>query len=659
MNLPRLRPSGRGRPTLALSLLLPVLLLDTLLRGTLYVLFHAGAFRVPDALLALGTGVLVDALVLLVAAAPLLLALAFLRLRFLERPIPRLAFSSLFLAAMVFSSAVEFAFFEEFNARYNHIALDYLLFPHEVFTNIWESYPVTWIVAGALALGTGIAWLAIRCSGPVRLEELRWGARWRGAGAAAGAALASAALLVALPASVSPDRIVGEVAQNGMVQLLRAFFTAELDYSMYYVTLPPAEARERAARVLGFPAPEREALEAPRGAFELQREIEPTLTHASPALDVVVVLEESLGSQFVGALGSEHPVTPRFDEWCRRGLLLENLVANGNRTVRGMEGVLCSFVPLPGDSITKRPGTRGVASLGAAFGEAGYDTCFLYGGFGLFDSLEPFASRNGWQEFVQQGDFPEGAFQTAWGVADEYIFDALLARQERARVEGRPLFATVLSVSNHKPYAVPPGRTKRPEGEKTRPGAVAYADWALGRWLDQARDRGLLEHTVVLLVGDHGARVYGSERIPVASYRIPALFLTPEARWAGQRITGLCSQVDLAPTLLSLAGVRCKAPFLGQDLTRAGAGPGRAFVHHNRDLGLLTDDVLVVLGLQKTLTYYRRHGRADDQLQLVDPREVTDAMRELGHDAAAVFQTADELYSTGNFTLGSTQFVAR
>ena len=41
--------------------------------------------------------------------------------------------------------------------------------------------------------------------------------------------------------------------------------------------------------------------------------------------------------------------------------------------------------------------------------------------------------------------------------------------------------------------------------------------------------------SVVLVVGDHGARVYGSELIPVESYRIPALFLAPDPRWRGRR----------------------------------------------------------------------------------------------------------------------------
>jgi phosphoglycerol transferase MdoB-like AlkP superfamily enzyme len=211
-------------------------------------------------------------------------------------------------------------------------------------------------------------------------------------------------------------------------------------------------------------------------------------------------------------------------------------------------------------------------------------------------------------------------------------------------------------VSNHKPYAVPPGRTARPAGERSRVGAVAYADWAIGRYLAQARAHGILEHTVVLVVGDHGARVYGSEQIPVASYRIPALFLAPDSAWPagsarGRRIETLCSQIDLAPTLLDLAGVSCTAPFFGRDLVGASDGPGRAFVHHDRDVGILTDDALVVLGLQRSVEYYRRGGRADDRFERVPAAQVTGALRDLEKDATAVFQTADELYRSGRFVL--------
>ena len=113
----------------------------------------------------------------------------------------------------------------------------------------------------------------------------------------------------------------------------------------------------------------------------------------------------------------------------------------------------------------------------------------------------------------------------------------------------------------------------------------------------------------------------------------------------------LCGQVDLAPTLLSIAGIDCEAPFFGQDVSDGPVEGGRAFLQHNRDVGLLTDDTLVVLGLRKTITIYRRSGRDSDQFELVPARAVTAESRELALDATAVFQTAYELYQSRRYRL--------
>jgi phosphoglycerol transferase MdoB-like AlkP superfamily enzyme len=531
---------------------------------------------------------------------------------------------------LLFDAVVQACFFEEFAARYNHVALDYVLYPHEVLVNLHESYPVPAILGACAVSAAAAAWLWARDARAAR--GLTWRARsaWSGGWIAAGAA--GAAVLVALPTRSFADRAIDEVAHNGHEQLWRAFATAELDYAAYYRTLPREEADARARAMVGL------------DSTRPMRQFPPRATPRED-LDVVVVVEESFGSDFSAFYGGSKDLTPRLDEWSRRGLALTHLVADGNRTVRGLEGILCSFPPLPGDSITKRPATSHVATLAEVFQALGHDTAFVYGGRGMFDSLEPFAANNGWSEFIDQASMPDDAFYTAWGAADEWIFGRLLERQKRARSQGRRLFATLLSVSNHKPYLVPERDTQVDARAGTRDGAVAYADWALGRWLDECRDEGLLEHTLVLLVGDHGARVYGAESIPVGSYRIPALFLSPDPGSRGRRIERLCSQIDLAPTLLSLAGVSATATFFGQDLLGLPAdGPGRAWVIHNRNIGLLTDEWMVVLGLQKEVSWWRRANRDSTKLELVDPGAVPAELLGLQDDATAVFQLADELY---------------
>ena len=355
---------------------------------------------------------------------------------------------------------------------------------------------------------------------------------------------------------------------------------------------------------------------------------------------------------------------------------------------------------------------RQTPSLGTILTRCGYRSEFFYGGVGTFDNMGPFALANGWQVFhddplVGASPYPESAFRTAWGVADGPVFDQLLSRQRQAQGQGERLFSTVLTVSNHKPFLVPGADGAGPSTKKIvriivlsgflvictglgfwhgrkrlglltlgfvfvpawaalgiyatsqlsvsapREGAVRYADAALGAYLDQAKAAGILEHTVVLVVGDHGARVYGSQAMPLDSYRIPGLFLTPDAAWSGRRLERLCSQVDLAPTLLSLAGLSIEAPFFGEDLTAHANGPGRAFVQHNRDIGVLTDDALVVLGLPRTLTCYRRPDPKSMQLVEVPAAEAEadPHLRALAQQAESAFAFAYNLYMEGRWRL--------
>ncbi len=644
-------------------------------------------------LLAVGAGF--DALVALVLLTPVAFVLA---LRKGERERPRLRFLLLaaFAAAVTFGGFVEYFFFEEFDARFNHVALDYLLFPGEVAGNVWQSYPVPLYVALALLAGAAIAFGVQRSLRGTVNEARPWRKRAFHASAALAVGAGALVLLAVIPPPSSGNRATDEIAANGLVQLSRAFRTASLDYASYYRTLPAPELESLARSEIGLP----DLADPARTFHAVERRARP--------LDVVVILGESFGSEFVGKLGGAKPCAPGLERWSRKGMLLTNLVATGNRTVRGLEGVLCSFVPLPGDSIWKRDKSEDVASIARVLENHGYRTEFVYGGDGAFDGMKSFALRNGWSRFhedsmVGDSSYPDDAFRTIWGVADEHMFGTLLERQRAAAHDDVPFFGTALTVSNHKPFLTPDSAVTGLRGDKlvaagwqaaillvlsalawrflaqpgrrvpivsllalvwsaflvaawtkaqprdSREAAVHYADRALAQYLDQAEAEGLLEHTVVLFVGDHGARVYGSEEIPAASYRIPALFVAPDARYAGRTIPRLCSQVDLAPTLLSLAGVDYVAPFFGNDLLSVPTdAPGRAWLIHNRNIGLLTDTTLTILGLRGTTTFYRREGRDSDRFERLGtvPALLADADR-----AAAVFQAASVLYEGRRYRL--------
>ncbi|MCC3263612.1 hypothetical protein LLE87_36165, partial [Paenibacillus polymyxa] len=82
------------------------------------------------------------------------------------------------------------------------------------------------------------------------------------------------------------------------------------------------------------------------------------------------------------------------------------------------------------------------------------------------------------------------------------------------------------------------------------------------------------------------SRVYGSIPVPVRHFQIPALILG--AGIAPRQDERLVSQIDMAPTLLSLIGLDNVNPMLGVDLTQR--DPNRAMMQYADNFGYLKGD---------------------------------------------------------------------
>jgi phosphoglycerol transferase MdoB-like AlkP superfamily enzyme len=323
------------------------------------------------------------------------------------------------------------------------------------------------------------------------------------------------------------------------------------------------------------------------------------------------------------------------------GLLFTNLYASGNRTVRGMEGVLSSFPPLPGESIVKRDLSDNVETIARVLKRDGYATMFLYGGRGLFDGMRSFVLRNGYDRFIEQKHFEHPTFTTIWGVCDEDLFTRAVEEFRDISKTGQPFFATVLSVSNHKPYTYPKGKIPENPDDMRRENAVKYSDYALGQFFRLAKKEAFWTNTIFAVVADHGARVYGNQSIPIHSYEIPLVIAGPAVVKQPARIAELGGSLDVSPTLLGLIGRPYETLFFGHDLLKCSPKDGRALLNHNRDIGLLAGDRLVVLGLMQTVEFYAGDPKLVDMKPLTQPNE---SDRELERDATAIFQVADDLY---------------
>jgi phosphoglycerol transferase MdoB-like AlkP superfamily enzyme len=537
------------------------------------------------------------------------------------------------IAVLLYVTAAEYFFFEEFDARFNIVAYDYLAYPTEVFTDIWDAYPVVKVLLVALLVGA-LGTFALRrpiqtgTGQAVRLRErLLFFVPY----------LAGLALAITFyptdALSLSSNRVENELLQNGGSSFFRAARTSDIEYRDWYLTRPRAENLKLLESALTV------------DGSTYTRLAEGRLDRAHPArpdglgrLNIVVIASESFGAEFSRLHGSKRDWTPNFDAYARQGLWFANTYASGTRTVRGLEAITASFPPIPTVSILRRPGNQGIATWGSVMRELGYQTSFLYGGYGYFDDMNSFYAGNGF-EVLDRTNIDQVRFENVWGVSDEDLFDLAIRHFGERHAAGKPFLSIVMTTSNHKPFTFRPGLEQygiKAEGGGRRSG-VKYADYALGYFLREASRQPWFDDTVFVVVADHGARVYGKAEIPLQTYEIPLMIYAPK-HLAPRQVDTLMTQVDIAPTVLGLLGLPYEAPFFGVDVLNLLPGRERiALFGHNHDVAILRGDRMVVLGLGKQSESLRYDAVTDVFTSVPDDEG-------LGRLGIAYFQTAAELF---------------
>ena len=500
-------------------------------------------------------------------------------------------FVVLYVGAIVFNGISEYFFWNEFGVRYNFIAVDYLVYTNEVVGNIMESYPVVPMTLGIVVVTLLITWYLFRRD-LVQAEYLK-GWRWK--------AVVAPAYVAALFAAIgllnfntrfqdSGNVYVNELQANGLYKFYDAFVKNSLDYEQFYITRPEAEAEAFVHGVYGSTGDNLHAVSA-GGGSEIRR-------------NIVLVTIESMSASYMERFGNTESITPVLDSLYRLGMAFDRVYATGNRTVRGLEAVTLSLPPCPGQSIIKRPNNAGMHSTGALLREKGYNVTYFYGGNSYFDNMETFFSGNGYDIVDQKSYSPEEiTFANIWGVCDEDAYRKVIRTLGEQSQDGKPFFAHVMTVSNHRPFTYPAGKIRIPNDSKTRAGGVLYTDYALGQFLAEASKQPWFDNTIFLITADHCASSAGRTEIPLHKYHIPALIFAP-GFVAPQQIEGIVSQIDLMPTLLSLLDMDYDSHFYGRSIFDPDY-VNRAFIATYQDLGYLEGDTFTILSPVRRYEQYR------------------------------------------------------
>lgn len=548
---------------------------------------------------------------------------------------------------VMFSFFAEFAFWDEFESRFNFIAVDYLIYTFEVINNINQSYPLPLLISSMILLTSLVFFIfykkkifkqSFQSDTPYKKRLL----------------ITTSLLIVTLAcyftisnswADSGKNRYQNELAKAGIFSFFAAFKNNELNYYDFYAKEEESEAFAIAQKYLLDPS-----TRFVNGKQSLRRAITDTVMAVHP--NVILVTIESFSADFMEHFGNNQHLTPVLDSLANHSVLFTNMFATGTRTVRGMEALSLCVPPTPGNSIVRRKDNAHLYTVGSIFRKAGYSTTFFYGGDGYFDNMNNFFGNNGF-DITDNGErllpneqltttritIPEQAihFKNAWGICDEDLYDAVIRNADAQFCHQQPFFDFVMTTSNHRPFTYPAGKIDIPSGSG-REGAVKYTDYAIGEFLKKIQSKPWFNNTVIIFVADHCASSAGKNEINVSKYHIPCLIYNLKNN-SSNIISQQCSQIDLFPTLLGLLHWQYETIWYGQDVLKPTYQP-RAWVATYQKLGYLQHDSLAVLSPQQQIGVFKWEKQTDDLQSIrVDSPLVKKAI--------ATYQTAYYLYKTG------------
>lgn len=533
----------------------------------------------------------------------------------------------LYALFLILVAIAEVVFWSEFGVRFNFIAVDYLVYTHEVIGNIMESYPMGWIGLAILIISVAIVWLFVK-KRDFKCANLDSWKKW---------SITAVVFLFLLFVSskwlhygytklVNKNLFATELQENGGWDFLEAFSLSELNFNQFYATLPDDQALELQRELCNF---DENGIRKIKDSLDMVKK------------NIVLITVESLSGEFLSRYGGKDNITPNLDTLIQKSLAFDYLYAAGNRTVRGLEALTLSIPPSSGESLIKRENDYDLYSVGDVLRENGYRTIFVYGGNSYFDNMGEFFSERGYEIYDKECyDQEKIEFSNIWGTSDEDTYRETLKILDSCWEKRENIFAHIMTISNHRPYTYPDGRIEYEGNPMSRQAAVKYTDWAIGDFIAKASKKEWFSSTVFIIIADHCASSAGKMSLPLKRYHIPAMIYSP-GFIEPQFIEKVCSQIDIFPTLFSLMHVSYDSPFFGENVLSE-EFKQRSFMATYQDLGYYSNDTLTVLSPVKQIRQYSITNSKDWNFK---EKEVKDLNQSHIREAQGYYQTINNAYS--------------
>lgn len=310
---------------------------------------------------------------------------------------------------------------------------------------------------------------------------------------------------------------------------------------------------------------------------------------AAAGRDVLWVILESTGARYLRPYGASLDPTPHLTALAREAIVFQSVYSAYPESIKGLFSMICAAAPAP-HTKAERYAEKLLPSacIAEQLARAGHATGLFHSGRFAYLGMADVVEQRGFQELVDAGGVG-GKFVSSFGTDDASTVKRLLSFVDSLPPEKR-FFAVYMPIAGHHPYRSP-GEGPRPFPQKTELDAykndLFAGDAAFGALLDGLRARGRYNRTLVVVVGDHGeafqqheGNVAHSLFIYEENLHVPFIVAIPGVTVKPLRAPQIGSLIDVAPTILELAGLPPPPSWQGRSLLAGRAGVARFFTDH-------------------------------------------------------------------------------
>jgi len=545
-----------------------------------------------------------------------------------------------FLIVISFIIYIEIAtvpFFLQYDVRPNYLFVEYLEYPKEVFSMIFEEYKIELSIAIVSISLFIYLYLQYYKNSFLELFNLSYIKRitlfipliiilFIGIRSSFGHRGANTS-----DAMFSTNRTINEITKNSIHSVIYAVYTdakhGTKDLLKKYGKMDINEALSLVENSLNITSFD--------DSHPLQR-LEKSHFKSKNPKNIVIFIQESLGYQFVEALGGEKGITPNLNRLSKEGIFFQDLYSNGTRSIRGLAGLVAGNFSIPGKGVLKRnKSQKDYFTIAKVLKPLGYHTSFIYGGESRFDNMKGWFLGNSFDEVIDSDKFKNPSFVGTWGVSDEEVVNRANEEFKKLYANKKKFASVIFSTSNHSPFDFPKEKIELVKNvpEKSVKNAIKYADFAIGKFIENAKKEEYYKETIFVIVADHNVRVYGNSMVPVEMFQIPAIIL-------GENIQPLeykdiSTQPDVLATALDLMGLDLKYPIMGHSIF-SDKKRDIALIQFNDYYALRKDDKVAILRPNKEAITFIYKDRKLIQI---------DSDKKLEKELLAFIIVLDHLYS--------------